>query len=218
MRKDGYLSVSAKLQGKTELASLEEESMIIYSPQILKILPQVVGYYPMSKETGGKLQGGAPSITISKPYRMLGHARPKLKALRESYLKDIAENKCFGDAQSDALRECQLTIQHIECLEHELNKVLRLPIQQEESRYKQDPAIASFDMLWLLFRPGTIVCTKIKDELICCVVRTPFWDILNSGGSDAPTRTTLELRMWFLDFNGVSRVISHGRHLTSLPF
>lgn len=199
MRKDGYLSVSAREQGKLELASLEEESMTIYSPQILNILPQVVGYYPMSKVTGGKLQGGAPSITLNKPYRMLGHARPNLKALRESYEKDIAENKFVGDA-----RECQLTIQHIECLEQELDKVLRLPIQQEELGYKQDPAIASFDMLWLLFRPGTIVCTKIKDELICCVVRTPFWDILSTGGSDAPRRTTLELRMWFLDFNGVS--------------
>lgn len=202
MRKDCYLSVPG--ERGLELASLEEESMTIYSPQILKILPQVVGYYPMSKVTDGKLQGGAPSITLSTPYRMLGHARPSLKALRESYEKDIAENKFVGDAQSDALRECQLTIQHIECLEHELDKVLRLPIQLEELRYKRDPATASCDMLWLLFRPGTVVCTKIKDELICCVVLTPFWETHSTGGLDALRRTTLELRMWFLDFNGVS--------------
>ena len=66
MRKDGFLSQSARSKGLMQLASLEEESMTIYSTYLLNILPQVVGYYPTSKVTGGKLQRGVPSITLNK--------------------------------------------------------------------------------------------------------------------------------------------------------
>ena len=65
----------------------------------------------------------------------------------------------------------------------------------ESDGYHQEPPVASFDMLWLLFRPGTEVYTIINDETICCRVLAAVWDRLEP-------QVTMDLKMWFLDFNG----------------
>ena len=202
MRKDTTLSQRAGEGKDLSIANIIDETMTIHSPHLLAIMPQVVGYYPSSKRSGKKVLGGQQSITVSKPYRMLGGARPKLRQLREKYEKDIEAGAGDDGEQSDDFDRKKTTIKHIELLEYELDKVLKDRIAQEELCYECDPAVASFDMLWLLFRPGSLVCTTINDKMVCCMIMTPFWDTLQVGDEDSPAKTTLELRMWFLDFNG----------------
>lgn len=202
MRKDTTLSQRAEEGKDLPIANLVDETMTIHSPHLLAIMPEVVGYYPSLKSSGKKVLGGHQSITISKPYRMLGGACPNLRKLREKYEKDIDEGTCNDVEQSDDFYRKKTTIKHIEYLEKELDKVLKDRIAQEELCYECDPPVASFDMLWLLFRPGSVVCTTINDKPVCCMVMTPFWDTLQLGDTGSPARTTLELRMWFLDFNG----------------
>lgn len=202
MRKDTILSRKAEEGKDLSIANIVEETMIIHSQHLLAIMPEVIGYYPSSKSSGKKVLGGHESITVTKPYRMLGGARPSLRKLREKYEKDIDEGACNDVEESDDFDRKKTTIKHIEYLENELDKVLKDCVAQEELFYECDPPVATFDMLWLLFRPGSLVCTTINDKPVCCMVMTPFWDILQIGGTGFPARTTLELRMWFLDFNG----------------
>ena len=203
MRKDAQLGREAKDDDYLTVASIEEEAMIIHSKYLIAIMPEVIGYYPTSKKSGLKVLGGHSPLIVNKPYRMLGGARPKLKTLRKKYEKDINDNAAESiDIQRETARK-KMTIKHIEHLEHELEKVLKGPMEEEELGYTRDPPMASFDMLWLLFRPGELVYTIINDEPFCCMVRTPLWNSLRFGETgESPEKTTLELQMWLLGFNG----------------
>ncbi|KAL8956974.1 MAG: hypothetical protein Q9193_005637, partial [Seirophora villosa] len=203
MCKDVLLSQKAQPGKDLKIASITDEFMTIHSPYLIDIMPKVVSYYPISKSSGSKLFAEHQSLKISKPYRMLGGARPNLKSLRESYMKDLSGSDEKSEEDDENTKVKQITIKHIERLEHELDKVLEEPMRLERDGYRQDPAVASFDMLWLLFRPGTEVYTVINDETISCRVLTPVWETLE-------TRVTLDLRMWFLDFNGTH--VNRRRH------
>ncbi|KAL8669048.1 MAG: hypothetical protein Q9168_006348 [Polycauliona sp. 1 TL-2023] len=194
MCKDVLLSQKARPGKDLEIASITDEFMTIHSPYLMDIMPKVVLYYPVSKSSGSNLLAGR-SMKISKPYRMLGGVRPELKSLRESYMKDLAGSDEKSEEDDENTKVKRITIKHIERLEHEIDKVLEEPMRLELDGYRQEPPVASFDMLWLLFRPGTEVYTVINDETVCCRVLTPVWEKLE-------TRVTMELRMWFLDFNG----------------
>lgn len=205
MRKDVFTGERAEAGDELKIASIIDETMTIHSPYLIDIMPEIVGYYPCSKSSGWKVRAGHRSLTLSKPYRMLGGARPKLGQLKEKYKEDIANGICNGRDSTEDFKTESITINHIERLEHELDKVLETPVMLEKKGYLQTPPVASFDMLWLLFRPGTEVCTIINGNLVCCRVLNPFWDILQAGEVDSATRVTLELRMWFLDFNGMPK-------------
>ncbi|OJD33136.1 p-loop containing nucleoside triphosphate hydrolase [Diplodia corticola] len=203
MRKDGYLS---KTRTGNKFSALIDETMVIHSPYLIKIMPELVGYYPSSKNAGGKLSVGNQMMKVSRPYRMFGGARNNIQRVREKYQTQLKEER-FGSDQSR--EDLELTVKHIEKLEHELDKVLKEPIEMEQQGYRQNPPVASFDMLWLLFRPGELVYTKIDDEWACCMVLIPFW----GGGQildDTWTPVHLILKLWFLDFNG--KVLDRRRH------
>ncbi|KAI4258647.1 MAG: hypothetical protein L6R42_004979, partial [Xanthoria sp. 1 TBL-2021] len=197
MCKDVLLSQKAQPGKDLKIASITEESMTIHSPYLIDIMPQVVSYYPVSKSSGSKLRAGHQSLEIVKPYRMLGGARPNLKILKEKYERELSARDPNSEVEDEEVKRKRITVKHVERLEHELEKVLDEPMRLEFDGYRQTPPVASFDMLWLLFRPGTKVYTVINDETVCCRVLTPVWETLETRG-----RTTLELRMWFLDFNG----------------
>lgn len=195
MSKQVLLSEKAQPGKDLKIASVTEESMTIHSPYLMDIMPQIISYYPASRSSDSKLRTGHQSLTVLKPYRMLGGARPNLRKLREEYEGDLSGRD--PSPEDEDVKRKRITIKHIERLERELDKVLDEPMRLEIDGYRQTPAMASFDMLWLLFRPGTEVYTVIKDETVCCRVLTPVWETLNTG-----VPFTMELRMWFLDFNG----------------
>lgn len=197
MCKDVLLSQKA-LPGKDlKIASIIEESMTIHSPYLIDVMPQVVSYYPVSKSSGSKLRAGHQSLKILKPYRMLGGARPNLQFLRESYERELSGREPNSEDEDEDVKRKRITVEHVERLEHEIDKVLKEPLRSEIDGYHKTPPVASFDMLWLLFRPGTEVYTVINDETVCCRVLTPVWETLETRAY-----CTMELRMWFLDFNG----------------
>ena len=196
MSKDVLLSEKAQPGEDLKISSVTEESMTIHSPYLIDIMPQIVGYYPASKSIDSKLRAGHQALKISKPYRMLGGARENLKLLREKYESELSDRDPSSEDKDEDVKRKRVTVKHVERLERELKKVLDEPMRLEIEGYGQTPPVASFDMLWLLFRPGTEVYTVINEETVCCRVLTPFWE----------TRDTrvpfMELRMWFLDFNG----------------
>ena len=197
MSKDVLLSEKAQPGEDLKISSITEESMTIHSPYLIDIMPQIVSYYPASKSTDSKLRAGHQALKISKPYRMLGGAREKLKLLREKYESELSDRDPSSEDKDEDVKRKRVTVKHVERLERELDKVLDEPMKLEIDGYGQTPPVASFDMLWLLFRPGTEVYTVINEETVCCRVLTPVWETLNTG-----VPCTMELRMWFLDFNG----------------
>ena len=197
MSKDVWLSEKAQPGEDLKISSVTEESMTIHSPYLIDIMPQIVSYYPASKSTDSKLRPGHRALKILRPYRMLGGAREKLKLLREKYESEISDRDPSSEDKDEDVKRKRVTVKHVERLERELDKVLDEPMRLEIDGYGQTPPVASFNMLWLLFRPGTEVYTVINEQTVCCRVLTPFWDT-----SDAGVTHTLELRMWFLDFNG----------------
>ena len=200
LRKEGYLSQKAEDGKDLHIAFLEKETMNIHSPYLMEIMAQAIGYYPASKLAGSKIRGSHQSLVLSRPYRMLGGALPRFKEIREQYKYDISEENGEMERDPEERKRKEITIEHIELLEHELNKVLEEPLKREKQGYSR--GIASFDMLWLLFRPGTIVYTRINDEPRCCMVLTPLWTSTQMGEAGAPGKVELTVRMWFLDFNG----------------
>ena len=195
MSKDVLLSEKAQPGKDLKIASITEESMTIHSPYLIDIMPQVVGYYPGSKPSDSKLRAGHQSLKISKPYRMLGGARLNLRSLKRKYESELSG--CDPSSEDEDVKRKRVTVKHVERLERELDKVLEEPMRLEIDGYRQTPPVASFDMLWLLFRPGTEVYTVINQETVCCRVLTPVWETCDAGVARA-----MELRMWFLDFNG----------------
>ena len=196
LRKDGYLSnpKDIPVDGKpVPLAKIVEEVMHIHSQHLIDIMPLVVGYYPSNKLSRSNLRNGHRSLVVARPYKMLGGARPKLQELKDQYRRELAEINPNGVHNEKDIERRAVTVQHIEILEHELDKVLKEPIAEELRGYHQHPSVASYDMLWLLFRPGTLVYTKIHEELACCMINIPFYNYESS---------MLELYMWFLDFDG----------------
>ena len=205
MRKEGYLSQKAEDGKDLHIAFLEKETMNIHSPYLIEIMAQAIGYYPASKLVGSKVRGIHQSLVVSRPYRMLGGALPRFEQIREQYKHDISEENSDREQDPEQRKRKAITIEHIELLEHELNKVLEEPLKREKQGYLR--GVATFDMLWLLFRPGTVVFTKINDEPRCCMVLAPIWTALQVRQAGAPEKTELKVRMWFLDFNGWSRHI-----------
>ncbi len=205
MRKEGYLSQKAEDGKDLHIAFLEKETMNIHSPYLIEIMAQAIGYYPASKLAGSKVRGSHQSLVVSRPYRMLGGALPRFKEIREQYKHSISEENSDSEQDPEQRKRKAITIEHIELLEHELNKVLEESLKREKQGYLR--GFASFDMLWLLFRPGTIVYTRINDEPRCCMVLSPIWTTLQVGPAGAPGKTELNVRMWFLDFNGWSTLV-----------
>ena len=195
MSRDVLLSEKAQPGEDLKISSITEESMTIHSPYLIDIMPQLVGYYPASKSSDSKLRAGHQALTVLKPYRMLGGARPNLMKLREEYESDLSRRD--PSSEDEDVKRKRITVKHIERLERELYKVLDEPMRLEIDGYGQTPPVASFDMLWLLFRPGTEVYTVINEETVCCRVLAPVWDT-----RDSRVPWMMELRMWFLDFNG----------------
>jgi len=182
------------------ITEILDEEMKIYSPYLLKIMPEVTGYWPDYDTLGwsNKVLGVQPQLKLKKPYRMLAtsRAREALKQKREYHLTQVDRLKTMDQ---NAVAESQITAQHIEYLENELDKALGTRIEEEEKRWKQDPPVATFDMLWLLFQPGTVVCGKFAEEVSACRVHSCSWDEskLNPLGPES-----VQILMWYLDFDG----------------
>lgn len=184
--------------GEKSVLAIWATDMRIYSRHLLDIIPEVVGYYPSYALRGHKdpSRGPVPFLQIASPYRMINGARDNLTEVKKRF-QVFLDNHEGEDAQPEEVEKAQTTIRHIKALENELDK-LSGPIQEEKKLHKLDPPMATFDMLWLLFRPGTVVLTKVAGEWAAAAVYLPIW-----GGEETNSKSHLELITWYHDFDGL---------------
>ncbi|RYP72646.1 hypothetical protein DL770_007933 [Monosporascus sp. CRB-9-2] len=121
-----------------QMAKVEHTTMVINSVHLINALKAVVGYYPGTSFIG-------ESVRIDAPYRVLIHHRAALARYRVSQLETHDEEYAFTTAK------------HIEVLLSFLDKTLGKQIREEEERHNSGTPKATFDNLWLLLKPGSVV-------------------------------------------------------------
>lgn len=112
----------------------------IYSRPIINALQSVVEYYPRQTLVGHPVQ-------IKEPYAILAHHWDELKAFRQLF--DPKETT------PDAI-ECELTetYEHLGYLLDFLEERMGDKIRKEKERWARPIPSASYEMLWLLLKPG----------------------------------------------------------------
>ena len=155
----------------------------INSLAIINALQSVVEYYPQSNLSGS-------SVYLSEPFAILTYYEKELAVFRDEHAPT--------QGQSD-IERCERennTYEHLSVLQNFMQRRQKASVENERLRYKR--GFATFDMLWLLLRPGTTVyCDTLGDgKLDAYVVQG-----LTGGITDGRTFTwTIDL--WYLDYNG----------------
>ncbi|RYP00792.1 hypothetical protein DL764_006396 [Monosporascus ibericus] len=121
-----------------QIANVEDTIMLINSVHLINALKAVVGYYPDTSFIGD-------SVRIDAPYRVLIHHRAALARYKVSQPETHDEEYAFTTAK------------HIDVLLSFLDKALGKQIREEEGRHNSDTPKATFDNLWLLLKPGSVV-------------------------------------------------------------
>ncbi|RYP71740.1 hypothetical protein DL769_004629 [Monosporascus sp. CRB-8-3] len=121
-----------------QIAKVEHDTMVINSIHLINALKAVVGYYPDTSFIG-------ESVRIDAPYRVLIHHRAALARYRVSQPEMHDEEYAFTTAK------------HIDILLSFLDKTLGKQIREEEERHNSSTPKATFDNLWLLLKPGSVV-------------------------------------------------------------
>jgi hypothetical protein len=67
-------------------------------------------------------------------------------------------------------------------------------IEEEKSRHAQTPAVATYPLLWLLFKPGTTVYTQVDKSPAACVVQSIDFTPKSSSA--------YHIKLWYLEFDG----------------
>jgi hypothetical protein len=171
--------------------SMEEKELIIHSEPIIKALRSIVDYYP-----GQSLLGN--TISIKEPFSILVHFRKEIDEYRES----------CDDAE---------TYHHIGVLQKYLEDNLGDKILEEDERYMRPTPVATFEMLWMLFKPGMDVYANIDDQRGGFVVQscTPTADV--NKATKMGQLSPLKIMMWYMDFDG--RYLGRRQHeVIIIPF
>lgn len=174
-----------------EISSIGSTQMVIRSKQLCNALRRLVDYYPSQQLTG--------TIRVSEPYHFLLHHRERLRRMMGK------EDDGCDDGLFHSLHP-QETRSHIKVLLAFLDAKYAKKIEDEEARHKKSPPTATFEMLWMLLKPGTRVYTDVDGKLAAFVVRSVDTDNKSNPGF-------YSVGLWYLDFNGDD---SHSFQTTSL--
>ena len=172
------------------------ERILIYSPRLLKAVREVITYWPTMEffnSTSNK------RLELRSPYRSLGAYREEFKKYVADMQEDV-DKLVESGSQDPVIDVYKVTISEVNQLMKEANKRNDSLIKEEEARHRRDDPKATFDMLWLLFRPGQLVYAKISGVEIACRVTMLSWQG-NEIQVDDPTSSVI-VYLWYLDFNG----------------
>lgn len=166
-----------------EITSIGETEMQIRSSALIKALRALVDYYPSQQLTGS-------IVTVPEPYHFLLHHRKELIQALEPETTNLRGSLIHE-------RPDQKTVDHIQVLLAFLNSKYAKKIEEEERRHMNSPPTATFEMLWMLLKPGTKVYYEVEWELAAFVVKE-----VKPNRPSNPNFYTVEL--WSLDFDGKS--------------
>ncbi|KAF2760974.1 P-loop containing nucleoside triphosphate hydrolase protein [Pseudovirgaria hyperparasitica] len=172
----------------------------VNSAAVINALRNVVEYYP-----GQNLIGD--SITISEPYTILVHHEQELAQYREMFApgsRGVDDEPC--EVEED-------TYEHLGIVLDFLSKTMKDSMEKERARHARDKPLATYEMLWTLYKPGTNVYFDSQSAGIfdSFVVKNVSWEI-NNG---APVRYNIGL--WNLYYDSI-HIGPRNHHAVVLPF
>jgi hypothetical protein len=117
----------------------------IHSLHLINALRQVIRYYP------GLNFSGLP-VTIPEPFMPLVHYMKELEDYKTNHPQGHDEDFTF------------ITNSHIDVLLGFLDQRFGQELRLERDRHLQQPPVASYEFLWLLFRPGDEIFVRAPDK------------------------------------------------------
>ena len=165
----------------------------IHSQRFIRVLRQLVTYYP-----GISLMSNI--IRVVEPYMFLFHFLDELIAYQEMYtlaetLKPDESN--VGQTATTTAKCDRETSDHITVILDflKINNVEK--VQEEKARWNRPIAVTTYEMLWLLFKPGLTVYTEVDGSLAACVVHS-----IEADSTQIRRRRPYRLELWHLDYDG----------------
>ncbi|KZM24333.1 ATP binding [Ascochyta rabiei] len=170
----------------------------IYSRAIINALQSVVNYYP-------GLDLVEQPLDIDWPYAIVVHHWEKLREFRESF----KEPDLTAEYSACSVPH---TYKHLGLLLDFVDQEVGEKVRQERERWKQSPPKASFEMLWLLLKPGINVYEQYN----------PQWEdgskepwILENVDFDLKSWDYYKVNLWYLGNNATSiRAFSYDTKIT----
>ncbi|KAL9594654.1 MAG: hypothetical protein Q9219_006915 [cf. Caloplaca sp. 3 TL-2023] len=170
------------------VASARNIYLKINSPAIINALQQVVEYYPGQDFSG-------TSVTVPEPFAVLVHHESELASFREMYGPDGNRSQT-----GDCCEREKNTYEHLAVLDDFLKQRVGVSVETERQRYER--GFATFDMLWMLLRPGiTVYCDSFDNGNYNAYV---IESVTKPEADDTNPNPLLDIAMWCLDFNGES--------------
>ncbi|KAK8115439.1 hypothetical protein PG984_011941 [Apiospora sp. TS-2023a] len=159
------------------------EDIKILSRRIIDVLKQLTTYYPGMVLTGD-------DVTLEEPYVFAFHNLEKIKSYQQDR-PDQSDAAHPNGYDEETRRQLRVLCDAVE-LKHGMN------VEQEMARYAAPTPKATFKMLWLLFKPGETVYTRVNGGWQACVVKEV--DFEHHTVCKLSSSYTLDL--WHLDFDG----------------
>lgn len=147
----------------------------VHSRALQMAFRKLIQYYPSQLLTG-------TNVRIRRPYGALMHYFEELRAYRDTYSGHHPDKENHPGRDNDSARLDNQKYQGEACSEEtarDLGILLeylwpdyRREVIPELRNYEQSMPVATFDMLWLLFKPGEDVYTKVGERLQGFVVES----------------------------------------------
>ena len=175
----------------------------IRSRFLLDYLRHIVLYYPT-------VSFDSDELVLEEPFCMLLHYRQELKGARDSAEKAASKiDSADGDNSSTGFEHLTYLI---DCLEQRYADSL----SQEMLRNQACPAMCTYEWMWLLFKPGSVVYSLVDGVLEAFIVEEHDRDARKAkdhkmrprkiSTMDDLERTrcqeSLHVTVWYLAFNG----------------
>jgi hypothetical protein len=165
-------------QEQTEDWTKTEPLIQICSKHLINAIRAVVAYYPYFSTSGDIL-------TIPSPYRVLYHHREDLSLYR------------FNQPEEHTSEYAATTAEHIDILLKFLDQSNNSAIRKEEERHRLEEPMATYELFWLLLKPGSIIYAKRYD------IWTPFViSSVRGGNSSFRPSDQYSIDCWMLESNG----------------
>lgn len=170
------------------------KEVVIDSVRIIDAFKAIVTYYP-----GLELQG--IKMTIPEPYCVFYHYFDEIKAFQRNCFASADHHVGDGETEPSPLGPSSRyhdveTRHHLEILCQVIEEQNLQEVELERERHRQNPPVATYRMLWLLFRPGTKVYDFSSGRTVVGIVQSTHVD---TGVRRPGLRT---VKFWNLDFDG----------------